>query len=88
MFLSGNMLSPSHCLGILLWFGAIQVDGAANPAETLQALAGTEAVQRRAEGTQFGLGPDPQSPGELAFFTFVKAMYLAWVLDVLLYVSA
>ena len=88
MFLSGNTLSPSHCLGILLWFGAIHVEGAAASAEALQALAGTDAVHRRAEGTRFELGPDPESPGELGFFTFAKAMYLSWVLDVPLYVSA
>jgi len=88
MFLCGNTVSPSHCLGVLLWFGAVQVEGAASSAEALQDLAGTDAVQRRAEGTRFDLGPDPESPGELAFFMFAKAMYLAWVLDVPLYVSA
>ncbi len=88
MFLSGNMLSPSHCLGILLWFDAVQVEGAANSVEALHGLAATDAAERRAETTQFGLSAAPESPGELAFFTFAKAMYLAWVLDVPLYVSA
>jgi hypothetical protein len=88
IFQSGNLLSPSHCLGLLLWFGAVQVEAGANSAEALQALTGTDAVQRRTDGTRLDLGPAPESPGELAFWTFAQAMYLAWVLDVPLYVSA
>jgi len=89
MFLSGNILSPSHCFGILLWFGAIHVEGAvAGSSEALQSLTQADAVQRRAESTRLDLGPEPGSPGELAFFTFAKAMYLSWVLDAPLYVSA
>ena len=89
MFLSGNILSPAHCFGILLWFDAIHVEGAAaGSSEALQSLTQADAVQRRAEGTRLDLGAEPGSPGELAFFTFAKAMYLSWVLDAPLYVSA
>ena len=90
MFLSGNVMSPSHNLGILLWLDAVHVEGAAagSSAEALQSLNSADAAQRRAEGTRLELGPDPGAPGELAFFTFAKAMYLSWVLDTPLYVSA
>jgi hypothetical protein len=92
LFQSGNTFSPSHCLLILLWLGAIRfgdvVPASDQDRAAYEPFTTEDAIQNRATGTQLDLGPAPTSDGELAFQTFIHAMYLAWVHDVPLYISA
>jgi hypothetical protein len=92
IFQAGNLLSPTHCFGILLWLNAVLVGDSthASPADqaVLEPFASVDGAERRSTGTQLDLGRDAASEGELAFQTFVKAMYLSWVHDVPLFVSA
>lgn len=92
MFMVSNPLSPDHCLGVLVWFGALMLDGRvlADP-EDLAALAkliSLKTPETKADCAQAVLGPQSDSEEIEAFESYFRAMYLSWFYDVPLLVSA
>jgi hypothetical protein len=62
LFLVGNPLDPGHCFGVLIWLGAIAVDGRVPVSPTdrgrIQKLASLTTPDTRARSAQLDLGPD------------------------------
>lgn len=83
----GGELDPAHCMGVLLWLGALRVQGevpgagsADNPAP-LVALSQTSSPAERQAVAQLEVGPPHEDPCIRGFQQLLYAMYVAWVLD-------
>jgi hypothetical protein len=92
MLMAGNPLDPGHCFGVLFWLGAIAVDGVVpsdpQQRDLLLALLGLKTRAQKEERASLELGPDADSPEATIFATLLKGIYLAWVHDVPLMMSA
>ncbi|MFT4622954.1 MAG: tRNA A-37 threonylcarbamoyl transferase component Bud32 [Myxococcota bacterium] len=79
-----DFLEPTNCLGMALWFGAIQIDGITPEDLTdadLRRLAGARTPDARRERTRLRLGERSSDPAVVAMQQILKALYLAWVTD-------
>ena len=90
---AGDELNPGHCFGILLWLGAIKVDGkvpgtVADDRARIQTLMGLQTREDKERHTALELGPPASNPDEELFQKVVRALYVAWVHDVGVVVSA
>jgi len=81
VLLAGECLEPEYCLGVLLWFGALAVDGVIpGPLEdraTLQRLLSLKTVSDRVEHT--GLTFAGKAGPRGSFAMLLTAMHIAWV---------
>lgn len=91
LFQAGGALLPGHCFGILLWLGAIRVDGvipvSLEDKTLIQKLMSLSTREKKAEHTKLEIGP-PIPGAAAAFQNLVAALYLCWVHDVPLYLSS
>lgn len=87
----GELLQPGHCFGVLIWLGAIEVDGripaSHDDQATIQTLLALTTVEEKVEHTRLDVGPKAPPPAE-GFQNLVIALYLCWVYDVPLYISS
>jgi hypothetical protein len=87
LLMVGEMLEPGHCFGILIWLGAIRVDGQvpSSPEDraVIETLLSLTTVEEKTEHTALEVGPKAES-----FQNLVIALYLCWVYDVPLYISS
>lgn len=92
IFNVGDRLNPGHIFGILIWLGAIRVDGEVpggmNDQPRIRKLAALKTREDKERCTKLELGPPPSLEEAEAFQQMVKALYLAWVLDVEVAISA
>lgn len=92
IFMAGEALNPGHCLGILLWLGAIKVDGnvpgGSEDQATLQTLISLKTCEEKDRHAELELGPPTDSEDAEVFQALVKALYLSWFHDVPLMMSA
>lgn len=92
IFQAGDSLVPSHCFGILIWLGAIRVDGVVPSSledqATLQKLLSLTPGEAREKHTQLELGAESPPESTMDFQCLVAALYLCWVFDVPLYISS
>jgi hypothetical protein len=91
-FFAVGALSPGHCLGLLLWLGALHVDGqpvdgadAATATRELRELTTPEAREAR---TSLALGELDDDPEVRSFQALVSAIYRAWRLGVPVLIDA
>ncbi|GMV81679.1 MAG: hypothetical protein AMXMBFR7_28630 [Planctomycetota bacterium] len=84
----GESLDTWHCGGILLWLGAIQIDGVV-PVEPrhVNDFLSLQTVADRQSRTSFCVEEPLDHTGESAFYHVLKALYTAWVLGVPILVS-
>jgi len=91
IFMAGNPLAPGHCFGILIWLGAIRVDGrvpsSPDDQAVIRTLLGLQSPQDKEQHTQLELGPKMTAKGPAEFQLLATALYLCWVCDVPLYIS-
>jgi hypothetical protein len=92
ILMAGEALNPGHCFGILLWLGAIKVDGKVpgGPEDqaTIQRLMTLTTRKAKEQHTALETGPPPASEEAQVFGALVKAIYLSWLHDVPLLMSA
>lgn len=83
VLLGGECLQPAHCLGVLLWFGAMHVEGivpgALEDRATLQRLLALKTLTERSEHTGFVFDDEVVPRGSFAML--LRAMYVAWMHD-------
>lgn len=91
IFMAGNPLDPGHCFGILVWLGAIRVDGqipsSPDDQAVIRTLIGLQSPQAKEQHTQLELGPKMTAKAPAEFQFLVTALYLCWVHAVPLYIS-
>jgi hypothetical protein len=88
IFCVGEPLDPGHVFGVLLWFGAVNVDGGPPDAETLRTLLDAEPGDDRLALAGFHVGPPSDDPGILAFQRLLYTLYRAWAIDCQVWVDA
>jgi hypothetical protein len=94
MFMVGNPLYPDHCRGLLIWFGAMMLDGRVlaglheSDMASLVKFINLTTTEAKAQCTQPVLGPQSDSEEVMAFEAYFRALYLSWFYDVPLLVSA
>lgn len=84
-------LNPSHCMGVLLWFGCLEVNGTvpqAIEAAPLIALTEARTPAARQQVGAFDAGPPHDDAMIRGFQQLLSAMYWSWVLAVPLLVDA
>jgi hypothetical protein len=82
-------LNPSHCMLVLLWLGAMRIDGV--PLASLDQMRELLEVNTPAERSQrVGLDVGPRHPEASirALQTLLEGMFTAWVLETPLWVWA
>ncbi len=85
----GEELSPGHIVGVLCWFGAIEFEGRVlTTPEDAQTVLQLETVEERQTQTAFALESVGDDSAAEAMHSLIHAMYLCWVLDVPLWLSA
>ena len=91
IFSVGNSLDPAHCFLVLIWLGAIKMDGrvpgGTDELPRFQEMIGLAPDQRLAR-TSLAFGPGRHPPEAARFVGLFDAMYRAWLLDVPLLISA
>jgi hypothetical protein len=91
IFTRSEALNPTHCMMILLWLGALEVDGKvsldASGAIALKRLLGSSTPEEREATGKLQLGDKSTDPGIAAMQTLLEALHRAWVLDVALLVD-
>jgi hypothetical protein len=91
ILMTGSPLNPGHCFGVLVWLGAISLDGAvpAQPGDpSLAVLAEIQSWEEKQNRTRLELGGEANFPEAEPFATLLKALYLSWVHDAPLFISA
>ena len=92
MFMVGNPIDPFHCFGVLLFFGALTIDGRVitdpKDSNSLAKLLDLKTQEDKAQHTQQVLGPPSDSEEIKCFESYFRAMYLSWFYEVPLLVSA
>lgn len=88
----GEALSSDHCFGILLWLGAIAVDGKVpsdiKDQRIIETLTKLRTPQDRAKRTRLAIDSPSRNPAFAQMQNLVKGLYGAWVNNVPLLVSA
>src|SRR5262249_45138414 len=81
IFCISEPLDPGHCLGILLWLGALTLDGApARELPQLRALLDLLTPEERLARAGLDQGEGDSDAVE-AMQTMLRAIYLSWALD-------
>lgn len=92
LFSQDQFIAPEICLNVLLWLGAIKVQGrvpvAKEDNERIAKLLSFKTSKEKSQWTSLEIGSERQDPAVVSMGEFVKAMYLSWVLGVPLLVSA
>lgn len=87
-----QFVTPEICLNVLVWLGAIQVQGRPQWSTTesglIAKLLSLRSVKERFQWTRFEIDSDIQDPAVASMGELIKAMYLSWGLGVPLLVSA
>jgi hypothetical protein len=84
----GPELDPTHCMGILMWLGALQIQGqvpgpgTSEDPSALVALTQAQTPAHRSGIVQLDVGPPSEDPCIRGFQQLLYAMYVAWVIDV------
>jgi hypothetical protein len=84
----GECLDPCHCMGILLWLGAIRFGGIIpkSPAQA-EAVNNLATFAQRTKHTTLELGPPTNNPAILAMHSLLRALYTSWTQNVPLLIS-
>jgi hypothetical protein len=83
----GGQLEPAHCMGVLLWLGALRIHGrvpgpgSANDPAPLVALTQASSAAERRSIAQLDVGAPHEDPCICGFQQLLFAMYAAWVID-------
>lgn len=90
----GEPMQASHGMLVLLFVGALKIDGAVptrkddpTPLAALAALGEGTIAQRKAR-TALDIGPASDDPGPAAMQTLLRAIYQAWLLGDSLWIDA
>ena len=85
----GGSLDPWHSIGVLLWLGAVEVDGrrVETPEDALKLRQLATPAERNGR-TAAAFGDHIEDAAIVAARELLRAMYLSWVLDVPLLISA
>jgi len=94
LFRVGNTLDPAHCMGVLMWLGALRVQGSVpgpgtsgNPAALIALTSATTSEQRRAIAS-LEVGANAVESEIRGFQRLLQGLYMAWVLDLPLLMDA
>jgi hypothetical protein len=95
IFTAGNTLDPSHCVMVLFWLGALEVDGmvpsdasdADDVAKMVRLLRASTPDERSAVCT-LNCGEQSTDPGIHAMQKLLAALHRTWVLDVPLLIDS
>lgn len=84
----GEPLLPSHCMMLLVFVGAIRLDGevVTTPPQAAT-LSGLQQAARAAR-TTLDVGAASDEPGPAAMQALLRALYVAWALDDQLWIDA
>ncbi len=84
----GEYLDPGHCMGILLWLGAIRLDGTipTSPAE-VEAISELTTTAQRTERTTLELGPATNHPAILAMHSLLRGLFTSWTQSAAILIS-
>ncbi len=91
LFAVGDRLDPTHCALVLLWLGALAIDGAVGatadptPLITMREL---DTVELRQARSALVVGPSSDDHGVAAMQLTLGMLWFAWVNDVSLLVDA
>lgn len=87
----GNHLDPTHCALVLMWLGALAIDGEV-PASVepgpLQALLSMDSYEQRSARAKLVLGEPSENPDVRSMQLMLGYLYGAWVNGVVLLVDA
>ncbi len=82
-------LEPSHCMLVLLWFGAIALDGeVVKTKEQFSALNAITNPEERIQRTTLELGDQSPDVAIATWQEFLQALYVSWLENVPVGVSA
>ncbi|MCA9665541.1 MAG: hypothetical protein KC503_08130 [Myxococcales bacterium] len=91
LFCIGEPLDPVHCLGVLLWLGALHIGGSVpddiDPA-LLRALNDAKPGGARQLAAGFDVGAPSDDAGVLSMQRLLLALYTSWVIDAPLWIDA
>jgi hypothetical protein len=91
ILMAGSPLSPVHCFGVLLWLGAISIQGkipgGAEDQQTLSRLVDLKSCDEKQAQTALELGPEPRSNEEAVFRGLMEALYRSWLHGVPMLIS-
>lgn len=89
VFCIGEPLDPGHCMGVLLWLGALTLDGdrIAGP-DGLRELLGLDTPKERTTRARLAVGRRSDDADVAAVQRLLLFLYGSWVFDTPLYVSA
>lgn len=89
LFCIDEPLYPEHCLGVLLWLGCVHLDGRpVESPEQAEVVNQLDETSERRQRTTLVTGADHAHESTASFELFLRALYLSWVLNVPLSVSA
>lgn len=91
ILMGSDLLEPDNSIGILLWLGAIRIEGAIPSSfedqALLKKLIELRTQEQKKKHTQLELGPKACSESVIPFQVLIRSMYVSWIHDVPLYIS-
>ena len=82
-------LDPTHCLLVLLWIGALKIDGQIpQTPEDIAPLLNAKTRAERLRACDLDLGEESKTPGIYTMQTLFENLYLSWALAAPLSVDA